>query len=493
MINKSVCSLLMIGALALISSSCVDTPSTGPAPPNYHALARFVNVAGDGTGGSVSVDGSPVTDLSFGSSSAYLDVLAGGRNLGFSGDVEKVNFRSNSQNTVLIHGLPGASRFLNVDEGYSFANNGSGNASLAQVKFVHVGYLSAPTISFLDGSETGTAIAPDVAYSTSTGYVNLSAGSHQVYVVSNGGYLATINSAQVAPNPTPSTTTGTASFDLTVADSTVYTVTVATALSDSLYTAAHFHVGLPGTNGPVIQPIDITGQVISFPDANLTGSEETPPDLSVTATAVGTFSFTKDGLSYSITTTPAGLDSPFVAGHFHNAPAGVPGPVVRTITSTPVGDTTLTGVWTSSDGQPLTPALISELLAGNIYVNFHSAAHPGGAVRAQLVPNPTTTNVFTGTWSGLTQDIKDTIVAGFIYLNFHNGRYPNSIVRGQMNVDSTRGQYGVSSLPATDFAGARMYTIVATGSGKSLELLQLSDRQAGVTKVSAPKGVISKK
>ncbi len=493
MITKSVCSLLMIGALALISSSCVDTPSTGPAPPDYHALARFVNVSGDGTGGPVTVDGNAVTDLSFGSSSAYLDVLAGGRNLGFSSSVGKVNFRSNSQNTVLIHGLPGSNRFLNVDEGYSFTNNGGGNASLAQVKFIHVGFLSAPTISFLDSSETGSPLGSDVAYGTSSGYVNLAAGAHEVFAVSNGGYLADVSAAQVAPSPSTSTTTGTASFDITVADSTVYSVTVQSALSDSLYTAAHFHLGVPGVNGPVVQPIDISGQVISFPDANLSGANETPPDSSVTASAVGTFSFGRDGLSYSITVTPAGLDSPFVAGHFHNGAPGVAGGVVRTITSTPVGDTTLTGVWTSSDLQALTPALITELLAGNIYVNFHSAAHPGGAVRAQLVPNSTTTNIFSGTWSGLTQSLKDTIVGGYVYLNFHNNRFPNSVVRGQMNVDSTKGQYGVASLPASDYTGARMYTIIATGSGKSLELLQLSDRQAGVSKLSPQPGAISKK
>jgi hypothetical protein len=32
-----------------------------------------------------------------------------------------------------------------------------------------------------------------------------------------------------------------------------------------------------------------------------------------------------------------------------------------------------------------------------------------------------------------------------------------------------------------------MYTVVASGSGKSLNLLQLSDRQAGVAKVAAGK------
>jgi hypothetical protein len=268
----------------------------------------------------------------------------------------------------------------------------------------------------------------------------------------------------------------------------LFTVTVHSDYRDSLYTAAHFHVGLPGVNGPVIQPVDITGQVITFPDVTLNGSNESSPDPSVTSTAVGTFSFSRDGLSYSIVLHPSGLDSPFVAGHFHEGAAGVAGPVVRNITTTPVGDTTLTGTWTSDEvGQPLTPALISSLLAGNIYVNFHSAAHPGGAIRGQLVPDSVSTNVFTGTWYGLTDAIKDTIVADYIYINFHTSAYPSSIVRGQLDVDPARGQYGVASLPASEYAGARMYTVVASGSGKSLNLLQLSDRQAGVAKVAAGK------
>src|ERR1051326_7165485 len=431
MTTRSICFLLIIGILAFAVSSCVDTPSSGQATPDYHALARIVDVTADQTGGAVTIDGNQVANLSFGASSAYIDILAGGRDLGFGSTVQHVNFRSNSQNTVLLYALTGSNKFLAVDEGYSFTNNGGGDPALTQVKFVHVATGSAPAISFYDSSASGTPLAADVGYPTSTGYVNLTAGSHQVYAVSNGGYTANISGSQVTPTPVTTNTTGTASLDLTPADSALFTVTF---------------------------------------------------------TAVGTFSFSRDGLSYSIVLHPSGQDSPFVAGHFHEGAAGVAGPVVRNITTTPVGDTTLTGTWTSDEvGQPLTPALISSLLAGNIYVNFHSAAHPGGAIRGQLVPDSVSTNVFTGTWYGLTDAIKDTIVADYIYINFHTSAYPSSIVRGQLDVDPARGQYGVASLPASDYAGARMYTVVASGSGKSLNLLQLSDRQAGVAKVAAGK------
>jgi len=45
---------------------------------------------------------------------------------------------------------------------------------------------------------------------------------------------------------------------------------------------------------------------------------------------------------------------------------------------------TASGLWTSTDSEPLTPALIDELLAGNIYINLHTAANPGGEIRGQV-------------------------------------------------------------------------------------------------------------
>ncbi len=73
----------------------------------------------------------------------------------------------------------------------------------------------------------------------------------------------------------------------------------------------------------------------------------------------------------------------FTAAHFHNEAAGVNGGVVRTITGDFAGKTA-SGVWTSTDSEPLTDALIAEILAGNIYVNIHTAANGGGEIRGQV-------------------------------------------------------------------------------------------------------------
>src|SRR2546426_8788801 len=185
MTTRSICFLLAVGVLPLIVWSCVDVPTGGQAPPNYHALARFVNATADGAGGSVTVDGTPVATLGFGAGSVYVDVLAGGRNIGFGSSVQGVSFRSQSQNTVVIYGLAGSNHFLNGDEGYSFKNNGKGDPAIAQVRFMNVARGSAPEISFFDSSATGPSIRSGVAYGSSSAYTDVGAGTHTVYAVSN--------------------------------------------------------------------------------------------------------------------------------------------------------------------------------------------------------------------------------------------------------------------------------------------------------------------
>jgi hypothetical protein len=71
----------------------------------------------------------------------------------------------------------------------------------------------------------------------------------------------------------------------------------------------------------------------------------------------------------------AGVATAVSAAHFHNAPAGMNGPVLYALT---LMGTSLAGT------QTLTPADVTAFNAGTVYTNVHSAANPGGELRGQL-------------------------------------------------------------------------------------------------------------
>jgi hypothetical protein len=126
--------------------------------------------------------------------------------------------------------------------------------------------------------------------------------------------------------------------------------------------------------------------------ATLTQDQTIPPSGSP-ATAFGTFTLNDTMTMLAFNITYSGLEANATVLHFHDAPRGVGGPVVRAfpLPSTTSGE--LTGVWSSTDAQPLTPALVAELEIGNLYVDIHTTAFPKdpqGELRGQLtsVPEP---------------------------------------------------------------------------------------------------------
>ncbi len=136
---------------------------------------------------------------------------------------------------------------------------------------------------------------------------------------------------------------------------------------------AHFGAQLTGSqeNPPIAPDIRFS--------ANLTGDQENPA-VTTAATGTGTFTLTDAGLAYNITFEGITI----TASHFHLGATGVNGGVVRAIDF--AGANTVSGIWTSSDTEPLTDALIADVVAGNIYVNLHTSANPGGEIRGQLHP-----------------------------------------------------------------------------------------------------------
>jgi CHRD domain-containing protein len=114
--------------------------------------------------------------------------------------------------------------------------------------------------------------------------------------------------------------------------------------------------------------------------ADLKGSNEVPPNQTA---ASGSITATFDPATKQLTWSGSysGTTGPVTAAHIHGpAEAGKNAGVV---------------MWISEKGQPfaspfkgsatLTDAQAADLMAGNYYVNLHTAANPGGELRGQLV------------------------------------------------------------------------------------------------------------
>ena len=107
----------------------------------------------------------------------------------------------------------------------------------------------------------------------------------------------------------------------------------------------------------------------------LAGDQEVPPVKSAGA-GTGTIMIGADkSVSGSVTST--GIAG--TAAHIHEAAPGKNGPVIVPLTKN--GDT-----YAVPAGAKLTDAQFASFQAGNLYVNVHTAANPGGEIRGQLKP-----------------------------------------------------------------------------------------------------------
>jgi hypothetical protein len=108
----------------------------------------------------------------------------------------------------------------------------------------------------------------------------------------------------------------------------------------------------------------------------LTGENEVPANTS-SAAGSGTVKVAEDR-SVKADITVTGMNA--TAAHIHEGAKGANGKVIVPLTKE--GD----NHFVSPAGAKLTQEQYDAYKAGNLYVNVHSAAHPGGEVRAQLAP-----------------------------------------------------------------------------------------------------------
>ena len=111
-------------------------------------------------------------------------------------------------------------------------------------------------------------------------------------------------------------------------------------------------------------------------DVTLSGAQAVPANTS----AASGSSNIHVGLDRSVTGTVRYTGMQATAAHLHEAPAGANGPVIVPLLK--AGD----GMFAVPTETSLTPSQYASYLAGNLYVNVHSATYPAGEIRAQLMP-----------------------------------------------------------------------------------------------------------
>ena len=214
---------------------------------------------------------------------------------------------------------------------------------------------------------------------------------------------------------------GVTAFSLNPTRDTMCVNMTVTGLSGPI-TGAHIHAGTAGVTGPVIYSLtamvvgnslsatitgtdlspvllsnylegltyinvhtvanpngEIRGQIIPESDVqfigNLDGAQEVPA-VTTNAFGIGTFALSKHNGKLLIRVVADATSGMITGAHLHMGAAGVSGPVVVDLTANISGNTVIASIDPAS--------ILTDLMAGNIYINLHTAANPNGEIRGQL-------------------------------------------------------------------------------------------------------------
>jgi plastocyanin/glucose/arabinose dehydrogenase len=167
-----------------------------------------------------------------------------------------------------------------------------------------------------------------------------------------------------------------------------YALQEKSSVADPLWRNAAF-TALPaattslGAGSGIFRVFDTAGQSgIPF-TAYISGAMERPNPVTTEALGSGTFSLEGNTLAFNI--TYRGLSGPATAAHIHGpATAAATGGVLINLAPYTVGTLDTQGVF--SGVVVLTDEQKAVILAGQTYVNVHSAGHPAGEIRGQIAP-----------------------------------------------------------------------------------------------------------
>lgn len=320
--------------------------------------------------------------------------------------------------SVTVNGLSGAIMGAHVHEA---AVGVSGGVITDLSTFVSGNHING----MLTGANLTNAMI--AKYLSGAYYINVHTAANpngeirgQLWLETDYGYTAKLDGAQEVPAVTTSAY-GLGTFNLSKDQSKLNFYVVAQGLSGPII-SAHFHTGAIGVDGPVNTDLTtmINGNIISGEvdpavfltdlkagniyinihttanaggeirgqllydtkltfDARLNGSQEVP---AVTTNAVAISSIklnnTLDTLWYDIVAD--GLSGAIAGSHFHSGVLGVSGAVVVDLSASIVGNRIMDTIV----GSALTPTLINSFLRGDLYLNIHTAANPGGEIRGQV-------------------------------------------------------------------------------------------------------------
>jgi CHRD domain/FG-GAP-like repeat len=235
-------------------------------------------------------------------------------------------------------------------------------------------------------------------------------------------FTGNLNSAQENP-PNASTATGFGRVTLNDAETQITASVYYSGLTSNV-TIGHIHTAATGTNGPVtfnLAPAtgvtsgsvvnamfsvtagqvadlkaglmyfnihtvnngggEIRGQIaVDSPYlAFMSRNQENPATTAPTAAGNGAISINAAGTQALVTMNWSGLTGNATVGHVHSGRSGVNGPVVCNLSPTTVAAGSVVDFLCT-----FSPAQITSLRQGQLYLNLHTSANPGGEIRGQI-------------------------------------------------------------------------------------------------------------